>query len=1275
MSEIKNIFRATNGLDAAGEKIINVATADKNTLTDGVNVDFFIQENTIQEYSEKRSYVKGFVVTNGNRIWVAKEDTAPGPFNELYWHTLRTDPKWKTIPTPAYQLNAGDYIAIDTNVGTSYTLTLPSNAQDGDTVSIVDVGGRPGLMDVVFKADVQSIMDRGEKLKETKMTIPYSEFLFVYINKLWNLYTISEANLGRFIKSGSTVNVQSGETIIRQYDTNEPISLKFPKNAINGDIITIAGLDINSTTPYYTLQLSTFDNTTSIVTQGQTSKTYYRSIAGYFVFHAQSSTWKFFDSDITNRLRVVTADTDISSNETVSVMGNDNVTTQTINLKLPTQVENGDRVTVSLKYIRKGQTVNILTSGTDVIMTNQDETQFPKRSSYPPDGAWSTTNKLTYNGATSYPPVIVLAYYRGTINQWVVVENLPSLERVDSSTDETRKRLGVIALSDQATANLDKENMTTSGKELAITPETLANRTATETRRGIARISTQGENNLVSDSTAYLDDVIVTPKKLDQKKATETMRGLAEIATQDEVNASTDDTRIITPKKLDTRRASPTLAGIAPVVVSGGVAGTSRTMAGTLIYNFNDYSNIVTPKTLSEFKSTENQLGAVILATSAEVIGGVSNSFPLVVTPAALQTKTATESRIGFAEIATQDETNAGLDDVRFVTPKKLAGLASSETLAGVSKIATQSEFDNGVLDNAIATPLKIKTFFNNTNRTSVIASSGLVESGTLWMKHTLDIKPSSETQRGTLALSTQELVNAGIDDTTAITPKKLQAKKATTLLEGIIRLSTSDEVVDGTSVNTSVSPSTLKNAIQVDINWESNTTRRGTVKMTEGALTFVGNNTQGSTQDLEKYLKTGYAISPYELNKTLSNFMPLKAKAVDSDKLDGLDGTQFIRRDIDQTVDGSITFNNNKTTIIGDTDQNGVLTLGKSGDGTTDTDKTRLILNTPYNGKVWTNDISGNDSTSTYKFNYGSATNLITQINISSDGSLTSRGNITSGADINATGKIKSTGQISTNASYLIGEQSVISSGTGVVLNLSNSTRSTNIKTIDASNLTVQDASNNFYVVLTSKNMNEQLDGRYVNSTGDTMSGRLNVNSPIVANIQQTIAPISENSLNSNNFGTWVTDVTTSSLYQNLPGYVVGVPEINPETGEPTGFIDHYDEFKGPGTLSQFGSSSTDGSGTYQIWAPRPSQSNVSKDGHSAKTFYMRSWNTSAGKFDDFGRVYTTNNPPTAGEIGALTDTGAIISSLKIKDWIQIGNLKIYADPATKTVKFDWVE
>lgn len=1270
MAEVKSNFRATNGLDAAGEKVINVGMASKSVLTDGVNVAYLIQENTVQAYDPLRGYSHPFVVVFNGRQWNTKTDVPKpaGAFNEAYWTPMRTDPKWYPANPGAHQLKVGDYITIDTAIASNATeLTLPSDAQEGDNIVIKDVGGQTGYVSVVVKAGVQSIIDRGERLKQVQMTVPYSEWVFVYVNKLWTLFNGSEADLGRFVKGGATTQIQASETIIRQYDQQKPIITIFPKYANNGDIIHFVGMN-DSTVPYYHLELRSFDDNTSVVAPGTKTKVFQRSLSGYFIYNTEAKTWFLYDSDMTNRLRTVGADTTLFPNETVAVVGTNNTDVQNITLTLPQNVEPGDQISITLNYMRLNQTVNIVPSGTDKILTDKNLTQFPKRSNYPPAGNWVNTLKLTYNGKDDYPPVITLAYIdMGPIKQWLVVDSVPMLERVDPTNDATRGRLGVIALATQAQANLNHEEITVPSKEVAITPETLANRTANKTRRGIARISTDEENALPTNDPQYLDDVIVSPKMLNNKQAREDMRGLAEIAEQSEANGSTDDQRIITAKKLDARRANPDMAGVAPVVRTGGSApakvGDNRDGAGTGVYNHADYSNIVTPRTLREFKAVEQAAGIVFLATEAEVIAGtaLTAAYPLAVTPAGLHKKTATEERIGLAEIATQPETDAGTDDLRFITPKKLAGRKATEGLTGIAKLATQDEFDAG---NAylISEPSKIKTFFGRPTRTAVVGNSGLRQSGNLWQTVTFDIVPPTEQQRGTTTLATQAEVDAGTVPGKIVTPATLQAKKAKEDAEGIIQLASAEEVASGTVANKAVVPSTLKNAIQIDSRWQATTTVRGTSRISDGAITFVGNDVVGSTQNVESYVKEGYSISPYELNKTLLNFMPRKAKAVDSDLLDGIDSTQFVRRDIDQTVNGSITF----TKPIVHTDNvgtQGILTLGKRKDGAVGAEKVRINVMPPnHDSGPWAHTVLDTASDAYYKLKYG-PTDIIS---FKHTGEIVAKDlTLTSGT----TATLNVTNRVDVGNSVFVGNKLAVTS-TGTTLQLGSTSFATEIRGTDANATKLTDTTGS-YSILTEKNFNTIVDRTFVKKAGDSMTGRLKISAPITATIPEDQAPI-RTIPNANNFGSWSTTVMNQTNYDQLPGYVVPIPEYNSDTGEPTGFIDHYEEFKGPGTLTQTGSSATDGNGTYQMWAPRPT---VTTDNHQAQTFWMRAWNPVKNQFDGWGRVYTSNNPPTAGEIGAMSDNGSVFSSLKIRDWIQIGNLRIYADPITKNVRFDWID
>lgn len=1260
MSELKTSFRASNGLDAAGEKVINVALADNTVMTDGVNVEYLIQENTVQKYDPLRGYPKGFVVAFNDRLWQAKDIIAKpsGNFNEGFWKAIRTDPKWIAINSGNYQLQVGDYITVDTDVGQAVTFTLPSNAQEGDNIVIKEVGGIPGTVDVLVKAGIQSIIDKGQRLKEIKITVPYSEWVFVYVNKLWNLYNGSEADLAKFIKPGGINQLQSGETIVRQYDSYNPIVAKFPKNANNGDIIHFVGMD-STATPYYNLELNSYDDNTSVISPGVKRKVFQKSLRGFFVYDAATSTWKLYDSDSVDRLRTVNSDAVLFPNETVTVVGTNNSTVQTVNLTLPQNVESGDQITIALNYIRKGQTVVIKAGGSDKILTDQNLTQFPKRSSYPPEGNWVNVTQLSFNGTTDYPPVIKLSYIdMGSIKQWLVVSNVPQLERVDPTDDFTRSRLGVIALATQDQANLDKENITDASKEVAVTPETLANRVALTNRRGIARLSTAAENAYTTGSSSYADDTIVTPKRLDAKQATETMRGLAEIATQTEANTSTDDSRIITAKKLTARAATETLSGIAFVVGANGVENANRASAGTGIFNYNDHSKIVTPKVLREFKASENAQGGGFLATEAEVIAGVDNpaGVPLIVTPFQLHKKTAQEGRIGFTQTATQIEVNAGTDDFKYVTPLKLNSRNATETLTGIARIGTQTEFNAGVLDNVISTPLKLKTFFDTTGHTSVNAASGLTQSGTIWGTVNFNILDATTAQRGTLKTSTQTLVNTGTDTTTAVTPATLHNKKTSTTAEGIVRMSTNAETVTGTSTNVAVSPASLKNAIQVDSTWQATTAIRGTVKMTENAITFVGDNVNGNTQDLNLYQKEGYAISPYELNKTLANYMPLKAKAVDSDLLDGLDSTQFIRRDIDQTVNGNLNLSGKSLTADnvysrGIVQAQGGIFQSDNGFHYIDVGKTsvnRIILGS-YTGQVEI---------------YNTQT-LATNVVFSAGGNLRLDGGLNSST-------VATTGNATVGSTLYISTQRSLEYITGN-LNVGNTTIGLLFKNNDAVNAKIQDPSGT-YKILNEKNYVSIGEQTFIKRAGDSVSGRINFTSPITSTIPQSNTK--PNAIpDSGNFGTWTVDITDSSIYNTMKGYLVAVPDINAETGQPTGYIKEYQEFKGPGTLSQFGSSDSNGSGTYRIWAPRPPASNANTAGHIAGTFYINHWNPITNMWDGWGRMYTSNNPPTANEIGAMSNNGSVFDSLRIRDWIQVGNLRISADPATKSAKFEWIE
>lgn len=1214
-------FRATSGLDAAGEKVINVGKASRSVLSDGVNVDFFNEFNTVQQYDSTRGYAAFMAIIYARRIWYARADIASpaGAFDETKWIATRNDPKWvyNNVTSPdGLPVESGTYMMCDGRFS-ELSYILPDSPIEGDIVTFKDGGGLAGVNSILVRSNTRQIRLRDIQSSSYRLTHPYMTVAFIFNGNLWRVAEMRDNRDSQFVNATGLLpfQMQAGMVTFRNSGTGK-ITLQLPKYANDGDSITTYDLDRLASVNVATLQVYpgsghtiSYDGVNNV-----TSVTSQRSGYGIFMFDQANNRWVVYDGDQRVRLRRISDDLNMLPNDYVFItpIAGSPPTVRNVTLTLPQDVAEGDRVYISMYMMGKTQncTIKVKDGSGETIRTNKNMMQFPQRKDYPPDD-WFSVTTLTFNADTDYLPYMELSYLKAT-KEWVVAQYRPIIERVDPTN---RSRLGVIALATQAEVNKNWEDLPSD--ELAVTPRTLANKTATETRRGIARLATTAEVNQNTTAT-FSDDVIVTPKKLNERSATEDRRGVLELATQAETNAGIDDTTAITPKKLDTRRATETLAGIGKLVTTGvsTAEGALRGDAGTNVYNFNNGVDLLTPKSLNEKTATEKSKGLVVLATENEVVTGAaagSASMPIVVTPEMLHRKTSTESRIGLIEIATQTETNTGTDDLRAVTPKKLNDRKATESLDGIIALATTAEVAAGTVTNKAVVPVKLKEFFDVTGHVAVATADGLTQSGTIWTTVNLGIVSATETQRGTLRVATQGETDAGTRDDVIVTAKKLQAKKSTDTAEGIIRCATNAEAGAGTATNLAITPATMQFLNGTDPAWGATTTRRGAVFITTKSNTFIGDNLVGSTQAVDSYLEDFYAVSPRGLNFALQNFLPKMATAQNTLSLGGVVAASWMRRDADQTVTGNNTFNGTSN-FVGNVTTNGTLTanaavavnavmtsnnnINQSAKANTVYANTVLstaaagtknLLRTFRGGSTdttWHETVQG----SMYRLATG-ATDLVDVLTI---------GDTSNGAMAYYGTNIRLNGKALANINTA-GDLFVASDATPTVQLRTAATNGWNGVTISNDNGVTT------ATVINTRNFTQHLDSTYVNVTGDTMTGTLAVNVS-----------------------------GTGGRFTSVNG---------------TGHI-------------QAG----DFSGATQKMRLTGINDQVLTEFNINITDYNKA-------MINGNLIYHAGRRPTPAEIGAVALAGSTVDTLVVRDYIKIGNVKIFANPVTKTCEFVWEE
>lgn len=981
MAGYKKAFRATAGLDSAGQNTVNVADPRVGEGLDAINQQYFIRENTVQEYDATReSYVQDFIIEYNNRLYKnIIPVTSAEAFDNNKWRLIRTDPSWITTSSSMAAV-VGDYI-YSTN-SSAITITLPPTPVRGDMVTVQDGLGQ------VSRFPVSIVTSGGKQIRyfdlegtritatEYKLNRIHATLYFIYNGVEWTFQTrsnpypvtIDENHPSQtpsdYIATGG-YHTSVGQTMYL-FGGAKLLVFTVPPFPNEGDVIT--AIDANGRNR----ETHALGNIHSLATDdyffnpntGQKIKQFRSNASGTVtaIYRKDSSgdgVWYPSFTDTAPRWRHVghTNIEQLIARSQHSIHAASGVSA--ITLTLPEKPEEGDWLRISNIYDARVP-VTIVThpkfgdgdpeqGDADKFKIVNDVNDFLNntRTDY-----LALTN--TYVDSTVVPGdsqgwEVELVYYEKNW-EWATVDT-----RVDVVDENYRTYPGLTTIATQA--ETDKQDYAPDSKNenpvknKMVTPELLDGRRATEVLAGLARFATSAEASINTSGT-HRDDLIITPLKLNARTATESRRGVAEIATTNETRSTTEDTRIVTPKKFHTMQAEEGLTGVGKLVVkSNNITSSTEKLANTTnmrpnrpsngadntVFDHDDHLRFVTPKMLNEYRATQNQPGTLWVAQNIELRINDSTVDDAIITPRALAYWKADDAVRGISRRATQTEANAtsgsgeAWENV-FITPETLHNRTSSESRRGVAEMATQAELNAGNDLTRIVNPTRFKGWMSY-DHFSTAGTDGLSHSGNLWSDVAFNIAVATETQRGTLEVATQAEANvtSGGSDIHIITPKKLNARRATETMAGIAELASNGEIDSGTDTTRIVTPSDLTRWTRTSSNSRMTDTRYGTGQAATfdksansvwvSASVDGGTNWFDSRNDITVYGARQHhpkVVSPRTLNFALRNYVPIGETVKDSWELGGFDHSHWARRTADQTITGTYTFTDNALNLHG---------------------------------------------------------------------------------------------------------------------------------------------------------------------------------------------------------------------------------------------------------------------------------------------------------------------------------------------------------------------
>jgi hypothetical protein len=228
-------FKGRLGFDANGDKVVNLA--DPTNLQDGVNLRYFIANNTVQTFDPARSYPAGFVVETSDRLYKSKAVIPAGAsFDPNAWTEIHAFGRWLRV-TSAYTAEPGDNLFVSTQTA-ALTITLPFPAEDGDIVTILDEGYAKNNA-ITVSGGTNTINNLAGSYSINSQDI----CAFIYLGGTWRV-SREEKSVYQSLSANTTVAPNTYNIV----DTSNTRTITLPVAPITGQWVTVADGSNNAAT-------------------------------------------------------------------------------------------------------------------------------------------------------------------------------------------------------------------------------------------------------------------------------------------------------------------------------------------------------------------------------------------------------------------------------------------------------------------------------------------------------------------------------------------------------------------------------------------------------------------------------------------------------------------------------------------------------------------------------------------------------------------------------------------------------------------------------------------------------------------------------------------------------------------------------------------------------------------------------------------------------------------------------------------------------------------